>query len=202
MGRLPWTVAVLALVLAGCSAAEPAAETPSARTTALEQGPGGAEAQALLAAYDLDGLPVTDVIDRMDRLAGPERPTDLIASVRPRELVLSDGVSEHALALPDEEFYVSVAPYVDQTHECYFHSLTTCQGELVEQDVTVRVVDDAGEVLLDEVRTTFANGFVGMWLPRGVSGTIEITQAGRSGKVELSTVDDEDATCVTTLRLV
>lgn len=202
MRRLPYAFAVLALVLAGCAAGEPAAEAPAAGTAGVEQAPGGAEAQALLAAYDLDGLPVTDVIDRMDRLGGSERPTDLIASVRPDELVLSDGVTEQSLPMPEEEFYVSVAPYVDQTHECYFHSLTTCQGELVEQGVTVRVVDDAGEVLVDEERTTFANGFVGMWLPRGTSGTIEITQDGRTGQVEFSTDDADDATCVTTLRLV
>ncbi|MHB1064925.1 MAG: CueP family metal-binding protein, partial [Georgenia sp.] len=129
-----------------------------------------------------------------------DRPADLMASVRPEVLLLSDGVAEHSLPLPADRFYVSIAPYVNQTHECFFHSLTTCRGELGGEDVTVRVVDDAGEVLVDEERTTFANGFVGMWLPRDVTGTIEVTQGGRTGVVEFST-DADGATCVTTLRL-
>lgn len=29
-----------------------------------------------------------------------------------------------------DEFYVSVTPYLEQTHDCFFHSRTTCLGEL------------------------------------------------------------------------
>lgn len=207
MRPLTYAMAGLVLVLTGCAGAEPGTETPGTQapdTTetsgAVEQAPGGTEAQELLARYGLDGLPVEAVIDELDRLGGADRPTDLMASVRSEALLLSDGVAEHSLPLPADRFYVSVAPYVNQTHECFFHSLTTCRGELGGEVVTVRVVDDAGGVLVDEERTTFANGFVGIWLPRDVTGTIEITQSGRTGVVDFSTGAD-GATCVTTLRL-
>ncbi|GMA34464.1 CueP family metal-binding protein [Demequina litorisediminis] len=69
--------------------------------------------------------------------------------------------------MPDDAFYVSLAPYVDTTHECYFHSLTTCTGEMQGEDIDVTVTDvETGEVLVDEAMTTFDNGFVGLWLPR------------------------------------
>ncbi|MDP9822944.1 hypothetical protein J2S59_002753 [Nocardioides massiliensis] len=71
--------------------------------------------------------------------------------------------------MPEDRFYLAVAPYVDQTHECFYHSLTTCLGELDSADVRVKIVDEANdEVLVDEVRTTFDNGFLGFWLPRDI----------------------------------
>ena len=79
-----------------------------------------------------------------------------------------------AAALPEDQFYVSIAPYVDQTHECYYHNLASCQGELVGEDLDVTITSDDGEVLVDETVTTYDNGFVGFWLPRDIEGTIEV----------------------------
>ena len=62
------------------------------------------------------------------------------------------------------------------------------------------VTDDSGEVLVDEQMATFDNGFVGMWLPRGTTGTIEMEYDGKSGVVDFGTGKD-DPTCVTTLKL-
>ena len=180
--RLVAMAAGSVMILAGCSSA-------------------GSAADALLAEHNLDGMPVEEVIDELDRLPGPERPADLMASVRVDELLLSDGEQEVGLALPDDRFYLSVAPYVSRTHDCYFHSLTTCQGELAGEDVHVTIVDAAGEVLVDERTTTFDNGFVGFWLPRDVDGTVRVSSEGRSGEVEFSTGGDS-ATCLTTLQLV
>ncbi|WP_281366691.1 CueP family metal-binding protein [Nocardioides massiliensis] len=79
------------------------------------------------------------------------------------------GRREVSLDVPEDRFYLAVAPYVDQTHECFYHSLTTCLGELDSADVRVKIVDEANdEVLVDEVRTTFDNGFLGFWLPRDI----------------------------------
>jgi len=95
---------------------------------------------------------------------------------------------------------VSIAPYIETTHECYFHSLATCQGELVDEPVDVRITDADGAVLVEESATTYANGFVGYWLPEDVEGTIEITQGDLSGNVPFSTTEGSP-TCVTTLQL-
>ncbi|WP_193312741.1 CueP family metal-binding protein [Georgenia subflava] len=190
MKKLVMTAAALVLVLAGCSSADSAPE-PSA---------GGAEAE-FLDAYDLAGMDAAKIIDHLDRLGGGERPTDFMASVRPDELVLSDGQRDLALDMPADRYYLSVAPYVNQTHECFYHSLTTCQGELTGEDVEVRILDEAtGEVLIEGETTTFDNGFAGFWLPRDVEGTIEVSYDGLTGTADFSTTGD-GATCVTTLQL-
>lgn len=104
--------------------------------------------------------------------------------------------------MPEDRFYLSVAPYIDQTHECFHHSLTTCAGELASTGVHVQVVDETNDrVLLDQDRTTFENGFTGFWLPRDIEGTLRVTYGRRTGEVEFAT-DQGAATCLTTLRLV
>jgi len=188
--RLAAVIGALVLILAGCSSADPASE-PTA---------GGDEAE-FLAAHDLGGMGVAEMIDHLDRLGGEERSTDYMASIRPDELVFSDGQQELAVQMPEDRFYLSVAPYVSQTHECFYHSLTTCQGELSDQDLQVRILDDAtGEVLIDEEVTTYENGFAGFWLPRGLQGSIEVNYDGLTGAADFSTTD-EGATCLTALQL-
>src|SRR5699024_5457481 len=119
-----------------------------------------------LADHDLADMEGIEIIDHLDRLAMDQRPTDLMASVRPDQLVLADADEEVALDLPEGSFYLSIAPYVEQTHECFYHSLTSCRGELAGQEVDVRILDDTGDVLVEERVTTYDNGFVGFWLDR------------------------------------
>ena len=180
----------LALPLAGCSTAAP--EPPASGAAAQDE---SLTPQAL-AARD-----VVEVIDYLDRLPVADRPADMLASVGMDELTLADADQEITLALPEDRSYVSIAPYVTQTHDCFYHSLTTCLGELGHKDVHVTITDEAtGETLVDEQATTFDNGFIGFWLPRGSAGVIEVSHEGRTGATEFSTAED-GATCVTDLRL-
>ncbi len=182
---------VSALVVSACSG-------PSDSTS----GEGGGPVSALLLEHDLVGLDAAQVIERLDTMPVADRPADLMASVRPDELVLSNGDGvETSLPMPRDEVYVSVAPYVEQTHECHFHSLTTCLGELTGAEVDVELVGEDGRVLVEETRTTFDNGFVGLWVPRGIRATLTIRQGERTATAEVSTRDDQDPTCVTTMRL-
>lgn len=192
--RLAAVPVAVALLLAGCSSSS----TPS--SDAETGAPAAADASSLLRDFGLDGMDTREVIDHLDRLGGDERPTDLMASIRTDEVVLSDGTRETTLPMPADELYVSMAPYVDQTHDCFFHSLTTCQGELMNADVDILVRDDQGEVVLEETTTTYANGFVGVWLPRDLTGTVVLAIDGRSVEAPLSTTADS-ATCLTGLQL-
>ncbi|GIG41221.1 CueP family metal-binding protein [Cellulomonas phragmiteti] len=178
-------VAALAL-LVGCA------------TTAPDDAPAPPDGD-VLAALGLDGLTGTEIVERLDASTDP-RPLDLMASVRQDEVLVGDGTTEVAVPLDGDVFYVSIAPYVDSTHECFFHSLATCQGELVEEPVDVLITDADGEVLVDKSTTTYTNGFVGFWLPADIDGTIEVTHEGRTGSVPFSTTDGSP-TCVTTLRM-
>ena len=125
-----------------------------------------------------------------------------MASVRADELVYSTQSGEEtSVPLPEEEFYVSVAPFAEQSHECFYHALTSCVGEYFNEEATVSVVGADGETLVEESVTTFDNGFIGMWLPRDLEGaTLNVEIDGKSGSVPLGTTE-EDPTCVTTLQV-
>ena len=190
MKRAAIAAATLALALTGCSAADP---EPTADGTASQD--------TFLTTHGLADMDAVAIIDHLDRQKVTERPTDLIASVRADELLLSSGDQEVVVDLPDNQTYVSIAPYLTSTHDCFYHSLTTCQGELDNEDIQVTITDEAtGEVLVDEATTTFDNGFIGFWLPDDVTGLIKVSYQGRTGTTEFSTTDD-GATCVTDLRL-
>ena len=157
---------------------------------------------AWLDAYSLDDLGTREVIERLEAMPVDDRPADLMASLEPDALLLSDDAGNQAsLDMPKDKFYVSIAPYADQTHDCYFHSLTTCLGELDNEDIQVTITDTADDtVLVDESVRTQDNGFAGVWLPRGIDATVTIERAGESARMPISTKDD-DPTCLTTLQL-
>lgn len=185
------------LFAAGCSAPAPSpAESAAPAETA-------APGQQLIAGLGFEGRSAKDIITELDAQPVAERPTRLLASIRPHELVLLDAAQrEAAVPMPADEFYVAVAPYVGQTHECHFHSLTTCLGELQNQDVHVTVTNDkTGEVLIQDTVRTYDNGFLGLWLPRGIDATLSLARDGKSATQALSTKSDDDATCVTTAKL-
>ncbi|WP_131103842.1 CueP family metal-binding protein [Ornithinimicrobium sufpigmenti] len=175
----------LLLVLSGCSTA----------TTDGGQ-------QDLVTEHGLDGLEARDVIDRLEATPVSERPPGLIASVQPESVLMTDVEGrEERLPLPDDAFYLSVAPYLEQTHECHFHSLTTCRGELGNEDITVRVVSDKdGAVVLDQTVRTQDNGFAGLWLPADMEATLTVEHEGRRASTPITTGADAP-TCLTTLQL-
>ena len=199
MKRLALTVLATALVLAGCSA-DP--ETPAA-SDATVAAASVAPLPAELVDHGLADLAAPDLIDALDRLPVDQRPQGVMASVRPTELLVAGPGEAEPTAIPidGDAFYLSFAPWVTGTHECYFHSLTTCQGELGGEEITVTITSADGDVLVDETTTTFANGFVGYWLPRDIEATLEVTYGDLSGTAEIGTGPD-DATCVTTLRML
>lgn len=171
------------LLLAGCAA-------PQAPT------------DPMLADHGLTGMTARQIVDKLDRTPLAERPTNLIASVRPDQLLLSDDQQrETSLPMPADEFYVSFAPYLSSTHDCWFHSLTTCVGELQNADIHVKVTDSSGAVIVDEAMRTFDNGFLGLWLPRDIDATLVVEHDGHSVTLPITTKGDEAATCLTTLQL-
>lgn len=177
-------------LLSGCAATAP---SPAAAP---------AQSGSLLTEHGLDGLDARAAIERLDTMPLAERPNDLFASVQSAALVFSDGQgAETSLPMPEDELYVSIAPFVDQTHDCYFHSLTTCEGELQNQQLQVLVLDDvSGDVLIDDTIASYDNGFFGIWLPRDITATITIGYEGLSATSTIATAA-EDPTCVTTLQL-
>ncbi|WP_226532967.1 CueP family metal-binding protein [Microbacterium paraoxydans] len=183
-------LAVAAIALAACTGPDSPAGAASG-------------AQDLLEAHDLAGLDVVEVIERLDAMPVADRPTDLLASVEPDALVLRDADErESRMPLPEDAVYISVAPFREQTHECHFHSLTTCIGELSDAEVRITLTATDGTVLADDTRRTMDNGFTGLWVPRGIEATLTVESAGLTGTVPISTTSPEDRTCITDLQLL
>ncbi|MFS4487740.1 CueP family metal-binding protein [Dietzia kunjamensis] len=194
------------LTLTACGATQPG-QADQSLNAQNQGGQNRSESSQTAAAEVLDRYGLTDmdargVIERLDTMPVAERPDTLLASVQPTELVLTDtaGGSIATLPMPDEQFYLAVAPYEDQTHDCLFHSLTTCLGEMAGEPVDITVTDEAGQRVLDETRTAYDNGFVGLWLPRDLTGTLTVEYDGKSSTVPIATGDD-DLTCLTTAHL-
>ena len=125
---------------------------------------------------------------------------DVTASITSHELIVTDNGKETSFDLPEDEFFVSIAPFVEYTHECAVHSLTGCQGELVKKDFDVYIEDEEGNVVIDETITSLENGFIDLWLPRDKKLQVKIEHDGKTVESEISTFEG-DNTCITTMQL-
>lgn len=127
---------------------------------------------------------------------------DVTASITSHELIVTDNNNkETSYDLPDEEFFVSITPFVEETHPCAIHSLTGCQGELVDKEFDVFIQDEDGNVIVDETMTSLANGFIDLWLPRNKTFQVKIEHEGKTVESEISTFKG-DNTCITTMQLI
>lgn len=156
----------------------------------------------ILSEYGVEATDVRAAITGLDQVDQPRPLEGVQASVRVDQVLFTVDSGEVAVPIPGDEVYVSIAPYVESTHDCFFHALGGCQGELVGEELQVTITDDAGAVLVDEQLTTYTNGFVGFWLPKDTTGTITVTDddTGLSGEAPFDSTD-EGPTCITTLQL-
>src|SRR5699024_9958198 len=124
------------------------------------------------------------------------------ASITSEELIVTDSNDkETTYNLRGDEFFVSIAPFVETTHPSTNHSLTGCQGELVEKEFDVYSEDEDGNVLVDEKMTSLKHGFIDFWLPRDKTYNVEIQYDGQTAESEISTFEG-DNTCITTMQLI
>lgn len=123
------------------------------------------------------------------------------ASVTGTQLIITEENGEEIThELPEDEFFVSIAPFKTETHPCTFHSLTGCQGELDSESFDVRIEDSDGNIVLEEKMETGANGFIDIWLPRHDTFSVTITQ-GNEQVTETISTNDDSPTCITTMQL-
>ena len=71
----------------------------------------------------------------------------------------------------------------------------------IASELGEHITTDSGEVLVDEDATTYANGFVGFWIPKDLAGTVVVTKDGKRAESRFSS-DSEGPTCLTTLQLL
>ncbi|HEI8292536.1 TPA: copper-binding periplasmic metallochaperone CueP [Citrobacter koseri] len=153
---------------------------------------------AFLAERGLAGKSVEQMVDTIDQ--NPQaRPLPYTASVTSTDLKLSANGETYTFPL-GEKFYLSLAPYEYQTHPCFNHSLSGCQGEMPDSWFDVNVTDRNGTVLIHKKMKSYQNGFIGLWLPRNTEGMIEISHEGKKAAYSFKTANDSQ-TCLTDLQL-
>lgn len=127
--------------------------------------------------------------------------TNQSASITSQHLIVTDeDGSESIYDLPEDEFFVSIAPFIQETHPCTNHSLTGCQGEMVEQDFDIYIEDTEGNIIVDEQMKSLENGFIDLWVPSDQTYHIIIEHDGKRVESEFSTFEN-DGTCLTTMQL-
>lgn len=125
------------------------------------------------------------------------------ASITSKQLIVTDDDPTKSVTydLPKDEFFLSIAPYVEKTHPCATHSLTGCQGEMVDEEFSVSIVDLDGNSILDKtLMKSQPNGFIDLWLPRDKSYRITVEHDGKMAESTISTFESDD-TCITTMQL-
>ncbi|AOV06404.1 CueP family metal-binding protein [Sporosarcina ureilytica] len=143
---------------------------------------------------------VKDIKEKVHEYSVGSFEDDVTASITSHELIVNEKGKETAFDLPSDEFFVSIAPFVETTHPCAIHSLTGCQGELVEKEFDVLIQDEDGNVVVDETITSLENGFIDLWLPRDKNYQVKITHEDKTVESTISTFEG-DNTCITTMQL-
>lgn len=152
-------------------------------------------AESILERLDLNDQELTSIVMALDERL--DEPQDIGARITGEALLLYQGEDEVSVPLPEDLFFVSIAPYINDVHPCQVHNLITCRGELFGETMLITITLEDGSVLYSEERTTQANGFIGLWLPAGIEGTLSVEMPNRSVSYPISTYTNSD-TCITT----
>lgn len=123
------------------------------------------------------------------------------ASITSNELmVINEDSTETVYRLPDDEFFVSIAPFVNETHPCAIHNLASCRGEMANEEFDVYIEDHDGNVVMDETIKSQPNGFIDLWIPRDKELKVKISHDGKTAESDISSFEKDD-TCITTMQL-
>lgn len=151
----------------------------------------------LLERHGLDQLSMTEIVSKLEDDVNDGH---MNAGIYGDRIEMEDDTGTYKMKLPADQFYLSVAPYMSETHPCGNHDLTGCQGEFVHKKAHVKVSDHKGNVIIDEDVKTYKNGFFGLWLPKNIEGTITVDYGDKTASTAIETYETS-GTCLTTLHL-
>ncbi|MDA3844589.1 MAG: CueP family metal-binding protein, partial [Candidatus Kapabacteria bacterium] len=65
---------------------------------------------------------------------------EIVSFITPKELTITfPDDRKVVIALPEDEMYVAIAPWITYTHSCSTHYLSSCQGELENKTFDISV---------------------------------------------------------------
>jgi len=150
---------------------------------------------AMLQKYDLNGLSVKEMVNKLDSVTNED--AGLNASITGTTLILFDNEKQYDFKLPTSEFYLSFAPYINSIHPCQKHNLISCRGEIKNAEFTISIIKKDGTVIMNQKVKSLATGFIGVWLPKNIEATLNVTYNGLFVSKDITTYNDSD-TCLTT----
>lgn len=126
---------------------------------------------------------------------------DVVTFVTPEKVTFKfkDG-QMISVPLPDDVMMVSIAPYINKTHECATHYISSCDAEMKSTNVKILAVTAGGKTLINKTMKTAPTGFLDLWLPRNQTINITVSAKGKSATGKIFTNSDSK-TCETTLKL-
>ena len=144
--------------------------------------------------YGLEGLSVEEMVETLDRQT--LNPELISAGILERELIITTEDGSNTYPVDDELFYLSIAPYINNTHPCHNHNLVTCRNELANETIDVLITTVDGDIIVDETVELFDNGFYGFWLPADKALNLTVHYGDLSVETVVETFDDS-GTCLT-----
>jgi len=123
----------------------------------------------------------------------------LVASIDDEFIVYYIQEERYVHKLEVDLHYISFAPYIGLTHECYIHSLTGCQGELLMEDVYIEIYDESGEKIFSDTLNTGEDGFIGLFLESNKVYNVKVESSGYSSEFQIDGYSKQ--TCYTEVKL-
>jgi hypothetical protein len=96
-------------------------------------------------------------------------------------------------------FFLSIGPYQNETHRCYYHTLG-CEAELKNAQVSYQIEDLSGSFIIQGEGNTGTNGFLDLYLPLNKTYRIIFNVNGLEGEEKITT-SPESPSCITTLKV-
>jgi hypothetical protein len=146
----------------------------------------------LLSKYNLDNIDQKALINDLEN---KDFNGEITASISDKQIFIYHKTKEYEIMLQEDLFYVSLAPYINQTHGCYTHSLTGCQGELIDKDFIVKIYDEEDNLLEEKTINSGSDGFFGLFLEKGITYKIIVEYEGLSTSYDIDAFTDQ--TCFT-----
>lgn len=153
--------------------------------------------KALLRKFKLSK---SNVVEMVEQLEGIEKGL-LNASVTSEYVVLNDGDHSAKVKIPDDQFFLAFAPYINQTHPCVEYNLNSCHGELANQTFLVSIITPSGDIILQEEMVSADNGFVTIWLDKNIEANLTVEYNNLKAKTFISTNKDSNNCLTTPLQL-
>src|SRR5690606_26802114 len=77
--------------------------------------------QKMLDSVDIQASTIVEAVTKLDQHPGA-RPLSLSASVEPDRVIFTQGDETAEASVPTDQFYLAIAPYRSQTHDCFYHN--------------------------------------------------------------------------------